>query len=176
MAKLVFPAVVNKAYAGTMSEYRYQVQKMAYFFRKSPKAAVDLRNSITGFANRLGLSAVANAAVVAVRNSAVTDTVNGTAVVTGAGAFTGVNLPATTAMVDNAEATVPLGDATAVANGQDNGTAAIAAGVITRITLPTTDKIVKSGVKYLMPAATGTYVNGYTFTVVNGAITAAVAS
>lgn len=44
------------------------------------------------------------------------------------------------------------------------------------VALPTTAKIIKSGVKVTMPQASGSYVNGYTFTVVNGAITAAVAS
>lgn len=42
--------------------------------------------------------------------------------------------------------------------------------------LPTNQAIVTSTVKVLMPAATGSYVNGYTFTVVGGVITAAVAS
>ena len=117
---------------------------------------------------------VNNGATVAVRNSAAADSHNATAVVAG-NSLTGVNFAATVAMVDNADS-VPLGDATAVANGQDNGTAAVAAGVITRITLPTTDKIVKSTIKYLGPVPTGTWTNGYTFTIVNGAITAIVLS
>lgn len=83
---------------------------------------------------------------------------------------------ATQAVVSNAQTGIPLGDATAVANGQDNGTAAVAAGAITRITLPSTDKIIKSTVKYTGPAITGTYVNGYTFTIAAGQITAIVAS
>lgn len=73
-------------------------------------------------------------------------------------------------------ATVPVGDATAVANGQDNGTATVTAGAISRVTLPSTDKIVKSTVKYLGPAPTGAWTNGYTFTIANGAITAIVLS
>ena len=43
-------------------------------------------------------------------------------------------------------------------------------------TLLTTQKIIVSGVKVTAPAAIGTYVNGYTFTIVNGNITAIVAS
>jgi hypothetical protein len=42
--------------------------------------------------------------------------------------------------------------------------------------LPANQAIVTSTVKVIMPAATGSYVNGYTFTVVGGVITAAVAS
>lgn len=42
--------------------------------------------------------------------------------------------------------------------------------------LPSTSVEVKSGVKFTAPAITGTYVNGYTATVVNGVITALVAS
>ena len=39
-----------------------------------------------------------------------------------------------------------------------------------------TVRIVQSGVKFNAPAITGTYVNGYTLTVVNGVVTAIVAS
>lgn len=42
--------------------------------------------------------------------------------------------------------------------------------------LPANQAIVTSTVKVIMPAATGTWVNGYTFTVANGVITGAVAS
>lgn len=42
--------------------------------------------------------------------------------------------------------------------------------------LPANQAIVTSTVKITMPAITGTYVNGYTFTVTNGVITAGVAS
>jgi hypothetical protein len=55
-------------------------------------------------------------------------------------------------------------------------TFAAAAGLNVNTTPPTTDAVIHSGVKVIMPVATGTYVNGYTFTVVAGAITAAVAS
>lgn len=89
--------------------------------------------------------------------------------------LTVTSLPATSAVVANA-GSVPLGDATAVVGGQDNGVAAVAAGAVTRVTLPGTDKILKSGVKYTAPAITGSYVNGYTFTIVAGVITAIVAS
>jgi len=44
------------------------------------------------------------------------------------------------------------------------------------IRLFSTDLPLRSGTKVLMPAATGSYTNGYTFTIVNGAITAVVAS
>lgn len=43
-------------------------------------------------------------------------------------------------------------------------------------TVPSTQKVIVSGVKVLAPATTGAYVNGYTFTIVNGNITAVVAS
>lgn len=116
-----------------------------------------------------------NGSTVAVRNSSGADSHNGTAVVTTQGALTGINLASSVVMVDNNDS-VPVGDATAVAAGQDNGTAAVAAAALTRVTLPGTDKIIKSTVKYTAPAVTGTYVNGYTFTIVAGVITAIVAS
>lgn len=42
--------------------------------------------------------------------------------------------------------------------------------------VPSTSKVIKSGVKFTGPAITGSYVNGYTATIVAGAITALVAS
>lgn len=42
--------------------------------------------------------------------------------------------------------------------------------------LPSTQIKVSSGVKVTAPAITGTYVNGYTFTIVGGVVTAIVAS
>lgn len=44
------------------------------------------------------------------------------------------------------------------------------------VRLSGTEIPIVSGTKVIMPQASGSYVNGYTFTVVNGAITAAVAS
>lgn len=44
------------------------------------------------------------------------------------------------------------------------------------ITLPGTQKLLTTAVKVTAPAITGTYVNGYTFTIVGGNITAIVAS
>lgn len=127
MAKLVFPAIVAKSYAGTISQYRQYIQEMAYFFRKSPKAAVDLRNTIIGFANRLGLASTANGATVVVQNSAGAAAHNGTAVVTGAGVFTAVRLPATAAMVDTTvKIVIPISGT--YVNGI---TLTVAAGVVT---------------------------------------------
>ncbi len=42
--------------------------------------------------------------------------------------------------------------------------------------IPSTSKRIDSGAKVAGPAVTGTYTNGYTFTIVNGNITAIVAS
>jgi hypothetical protein len=42
--------------------------------------------------------------------------------------------------------------------------------------LPSTQKIIVSGTKVTAPEITGTYVDGYTFTIVDGTITAIVAS
>lgn len=47
------------------------------------------------------------------------------------------------------------------------------AGISTNLSTQVT---LTSGTKVLAPAVTGTYVNGYTFTIVNGVITAIVAS
>lgn len=43
-------------------------------------------------------------------------------------------------------------------------------------TIPGNQKLITSTVKVTAPAVTGTYVNGYTFTITNGNITAIVAS
>jgi hypothetical protein len=42
--------------------------------------------------------------------------------------------------------------------------------------VPATSLVVASGVEVLAPAITGVYVNGYTLTIVDGAVTAIVAS
>ncbi|AGC35623.1 hypothetical protein RHEph03_gp056 [Rhizobium phage RHEph03] len=42
--------------------------------------------------------------------------------------------------------------------------------------IPSTSVVVASGVKVTAPAITGSYTNGYTFTIVGGVITAIVAS
>lgn len=43
-------------------------------------------------------------------------------------------------------------------------------------TIPSNQKLITTAVKVTAPAATGTYVDGYTFTIVGGNITAIVAS
>lgn len=67
-----------------------------------------------------------------------------------------------------------------VIGGADNVTSAgvttVAGGVVTKATLPTNNKLVKSGKQYPGPAITGSYATQYTFTIVNGLITAIVAS
>ncbi|QIG68326.1 hypothetical protein [Rhizobium phage RHEph27] len=62
------------------------------------------------------------------------------------------------------------------ANDIRNQISAFLANVGITPLLPANQAIVTSTVKVLMPAATGSYTNGYTFTVVNGVITAVVAS
>ncbi|QIG73213.1 hypothetical protein [Rhizobium phage RHph_I40] len=42
--------------------------------------------------------------------------------------------------------------------------------------IPSTSVVIASGVKVTAPAITGSYVDGYTFTIVNGVITGIVAS
>lgn len=141
---IAYPAPVNTAYAGYLSDVRHDLDEWYDWVLHSPKAKTDLANQIKAWAGAAGVSLNV--------------------------------IPSNQALVTNGDTNIPLGDATAVANGQDTGTAAVASGAITRITLPSTDKIVKSGVKYLGPAITGTYTNGYTLTIVNGAITAIAAS
>lgn len=50
------------------------------------------------------------------------------------------------------------------------------AGINVDAATPTTQVRINSGVKVTAPAITGTYVNGYTFTIAGGVITAIVAS
>lgn len=53
---------------------------------------------------------------------------------------------------------------------------ALAAASADAVVTGSTVLVVKSGVEFLAPAITGTYVNGYTLTIVNGLVTAIVAS
>lgn len=52
----------------------------------------------------------------------------------------------------------------------------VVGGATPHVRMYTTALPLTSGTKVLMPAATGSYTTGYTFTIVNGAITAVVAS
>ncbi len=54
--------------------------------------------------------------------------------------------------------------------------AACAAASITAVATGSTVLLVQSGVEFLAPAITGSYVNGYTLTIVNGVVTAISAS
>lgn len=111
--------------------------------------------------------------VVSVRNSAGADPHNATAVVTGTGTLSGVNLAANTILVDN-------GDAVTITNSLGGnaqaGILSVSGTVLQGAVLPATAAIVPSTVKIIMPQITGTYTNGYTFTVAGGVITAGVAS
>ena len=79
-------------------------------------------------------------------------------------ALEGLNLTSNAAELPAAEAAVAQAIIKVVAAG--------GAAVVTGSTV----KVLESTVKVLAPATTGTYVNGYTFTIVNGVITAVVAS
>lgn len=92
-----------------------------------------------------------------------------------ASTVTSFKLPATATIVVNAAATVPIRNS-AGASISMAGVAAVAAGVLTGVALPAHAAGVLSGVKVTGPAPTGTYVNGYTFTVTNGVITGIVLS
>lgn len=50
------------------------------------------------------------------------------------------------------------------------------AGLDVSTPIPSTSKVIASSTKYLAPAITGTYINGYTFTITDGNIVAIVAS
>jgi len=84
-------------------------------------------------------------------------------------------LAATQVVISNAQSGIAVANSASVAIAGTH-TADVAGGALTRIRLATTVAPVVSGVKVTMPNVTGTYVNGITFTVVNGVITAAVAS
>lgn len=79
-----------------------------------------------------GSAPVANAATVAVKNSAGADSHNATAAVA-AGALTDVKLAATVAMVDQADTVAVVNSA---GGASHSGTAAVAAGVVTNVALP----------------------------------------
>lgn len=121
---------------------------------------------------QIGGAVVANGATVPVVNSAGADSHNATATVTGT-TLTNVQLAATVALVDNADA-VPIRNSAGTVVGS-SGAAVVAAGVQTAVTLVATNALVVSAAKLTIPV-TGTYVNGITLTVVNGVITAGVLS
>lgn len=117
----------------------------------------------------VGSAVVANAATVAVRNSAGADSHNATAVVT-AGALTGVNLAATAALVDQADAVQVVNSAGADAHA---GVAAVAAGVITNVALPATVAMVDNSDTVAIQRSNGTAVGAAgTAVVAAGVVTA----
>ncbi len=132
----------------------------------------------TGNLTPATIGLLVNGGVVGVANSAGA-TIDASAVVTVSNNIVvNAKLASTIAAIANGVATVPLGDVTAAANGQSNGTAAVASGVVTRITLPNTAKIIKTGIAYPLSAApTGTWATQVTFTInTSGVITGAVLS
>ncbi|QYW02111.1 hypothetical protein CPT_Sonora_008 [Stenotrophomonas phage Sonora] len=104
----------------------------------------DTPAQLTGDPPAAGGAAVTNGQTVAVRNSAAGDSHNATAVVTGGTTFTGVNLAATVAMVDNSD-TVTVLPAAGTTPAQGSATAAVAAGVVTGVRLPATSAVVTNG-------------------------------
>ncbi|WP_455296450.1 hypothetical protein [Brucella pituitosa] len=136
----------------------------------------DFRNSGPGFwpdqvrgadADITGGAVVANGATVSVRNSAGANAKSATAVVTGT-TLTGVNLPATTAMLDNAGAVTIQNSAGAAVAGSH--TATVAAGVISNVKLAATIAPVANNAALTVPV-TGTYATTATITVAAGVIT-----
>lgn len=126
-------------------------------------------STLTGVNLASTVAMVDNSDVVSVRTSTGVDGHNATAVVA-AGAITGVNLAATTIMVDNGDTNL-IADAAATVS---TVTYTVSGGALTSATITSTDKIIKSTVQVPCPAPTGTRTTGYVFTIVNGAITAAV--
>lgn len=92
-----------------------------------------------------------------------------------ASVLTSVSLPATAAVVNQADANVVIQNSAGAAV-TSAGVATVAAGVLSNVKLPATIAAVTNTVKVLAPAITGTWTNGYTFTVAAGVITAIVAS
>jgi hypothetical protein len=114
-----------------------------------------------------------NGGVATVKNSAGTTVDASAAVAVAANIVTGISLAATKAVITNGDAAVPLGDATANANGQTTGTATVASGVVTRINTGSGVKIMKTTQVYACPAPTGTWVSQIALTIsAAGAITA----
>jgi len=120
----------------------------------------------------LGGAVVANGGTVVVQNSALNDAHNATATVTGQ-MLTNVALAATTAIVDNNDVEVVTNSAGTTVTGTHN--AIVTAGALASVKLASTVAPLVSGVKIVAPV-TGTFVNGFTPTVVNGVITGVVLS
>ncbi len=117
-----------------------------------------------------GSAPVANAATVAVKNSAGADSHNATALVT-AGALTDVKLAATVGMVDNADAVPVLNSAGADSHA---GTAVVAAGVVTGVTLAATVAMIDSTDTPAIQRSNGTAVGAAGTAVVTAGVLTAV--
>lgn len=129
-------------------------------------------NTLTGFSlGGTGAYVQKNASIPVLNSAGAATTVNATVSVTN-NVASDVKLPANAACVKDTGVVV-LRDWAGV--DPVNTTAAVAVGVITFVKLPSTVKCITSGTKVVVPV-TGTFVNGFTPTVVNGVITGIVLS
>lgn len=132
MAKLTFPSVITKAYAGFVSEVRNQLVIWKSKTERNPGASLELRRQLNVLLVALGGGAV-DGTDVTVKNSAGTKTVVGDAVYNEAtGVLTQVDLPATAAMITSAQA---LTGVTPTGTFITTVTFTVAGGVITAIVL-----------------------------------------
>lgn len=92
-----------------------------------------------------------------------------------ASAVTSFRLTALYTIISHAANTIPVKNS-AGTSITAAGVATVAAGALSGIALPATIAAVTSTVKVLGPAPTGTWTNGYTFTVAGGVITGIVLS
>lgn len=130
-------------------------------------------SAVQGIALPATQALTANGGTVAVANSVGGFQDNATTVVAN-GALGSVQLPATTTTIkNNANVQVQNSAGTVISSSCP---AAVGSGVLSNVKLPSTVAAVTNAVKQTLPAITGTYTNGYTFTVTNGVITAIVAS
>lgn len=84
-------------------------------------------------------------------------------------------LPSTQAIIANGQAPIPISNSAGV-GVVGSHTADVANNSVTRIRLSSGIAPVRDTVKVIMPQVTGSYTNGYTFSVTAGVITGAVAS
>jgi hypothetical protein len=132
MAKLVFPNVSNTAYRDFVSKVRTELNKWKQKSERSPGVAADLRRQLNSLGVALG-SFFIDGTSINVLNSAGTKTVVGAAnVAETTGLLTQVDLPATAALITNAQALTGVAPSGAYTT---TVTFTVTAGVISAIVL-----------------------------------------
>lgn len=129
MSKLNFPTIMDAAYASPIAKLRVELQKIASFLEKSPKAALDVANTIMPLNALLGVVAAllgGSTSVLTAGSATASGTIEGAN-----GSITGVRLAGTSTVVTSGFKTPSI----TVTGTGDFATITVVDGAITEITL-----------------------------------------